>query len=181
MTMSVFSSFSLKRNPLQKFWLLTESMGIARNSVLGTFKAERREGVLWEGAASPSPPARERCKLLQYCKCILDTLTAQKTCLVAANVFNSRFLIWRNPWMPLAESLASAEPRLKNTVMNEEDSNYNLTINEKWKHLKHSSKQNWFKKARMLSILLNRINVFLTVTSANKSGWLLLRWDNTIM
>jgi len=66
------STFSLKRNPLQQFWLLMEPMGVARNWSWGPkFEAEGREWGRGSLGGGSEPPLHqlwslgERCKLFQ--------------------------------------------------------------------------------------------------------------------
>jgi len=60
-----FSIFSLKRNPLQQFWLLTKPMGVARNLSRGTVKFEASRGRgSWRGG-SKLVGLGECCKLPQ--------------------------------------------------------------------------------------------------------------------
>jgi len=86
---SVFSTFSLKRNPLQQFWLLTELMGVARNLSRGNREIwGRKRFDSWKGG-SKLKGLEECCNpggVRSRAPTALGALRAQKTCLVAANV-----------------------------------------------------------------------------------------------
>jgi len=103
-----FSTFSVKQDPLQQFWLLTETMSFGRERTWPKAESGRE---FWESGAPPAGFGAEPRPQIHFG----PTKSLENVPIVAANVGRSLSFYWAaavpwNPWIPLGEPLDSAEP-----------------------------------------------------------------------